>query len=98
MGVACLGKCHSAYDRADLIALPDEMHKLYTPHLLDITNAAQQPLLCLEYDQGLLNGPPFSVSNDEVRWHYLDYYKLELLESLSVAPHFVIETERRYCT
>jgi len=79
-----LGGVDAVYDRAALIALPDEMRKRYTPHLLNITKAAPQLLLCLEYDQGLIGGPPFSVSSDEVHWHYRDYCELELLERMSI--------------
>ena len=71
----------AVYDRAALVALPDTMRKRYTAHLVDITNAAPQLLVTFEYDQQLMEGPPFSVSSEEVNVHYEDIYTLRLLEN-----------------
>lgn len=46
-----------------------------------ITGNAPQLLISYEYDQSALAGPPFSVSNEEVKRHYGGRYDLTLLSS-----------------
>ena len=79
-----LGPVDSVYDRAALVALPTEMRDRYTAHLTEITHGASQLLICYEYDQTLMAGPPFSISRDEVSQHYSDSYALTLLTSKDV--------------
>ena len=80
-----LGSVDAIYDRAALVALPAEIRQRYTAHLLDITNNASQLLICYDYDQTLMPGPPFSISNKEVHQHYGDSYNLNLISSENVA-------------
>ena len=50
------------YDRASLIALPPDMRKDYVRHMLDILPpTARMLLMTLEYAEGAMDGPPFSV-------------------------------------
>jgi len=79
-----LGSVDAVYDRAALVALPPDVRLHYTKHLMDITHQAPQLLISYEYDQSLMEGPPFSVTNREVRQHYEDRYQLTLLESKNV--------------
>ena len=79
-----IGKVDAIYDRAALVALPFEMRTPYTSHLTAITGNAKQLLICFEYDQNQLAGPPFSISHDEVKAHYSTSYTLSLLESAEV--------------
>ena len=74
----------AVYDRAALVALPEHMRSQYTEHLINITAAAPQLMVCYEYDQSLLPGPPFSVSREEVKQHYDTTYPLTLLERCDV--------------
>lgn len=74
-----LGPVDAVYDRAALVALPGEMRRRYTSHLAEITDRAPQLLITFEYDQALMDGPPFSISPDEVRRHYADRYRLAQL-------------------
>jgi thiopurine S-methyltransferase len=53
---------YTIYDRAALVALPIPMRQQYTQHLRHITQNAPQLLISLDYDQSLVDGPPFSVS------------------------------------
>lgn len=80
-----LGKVDAVYDRAALVALPEDMRKQYTAHLNAITNTAPQLLICFEYDQTVHAGPPFSVAANEVKQHYGRIYALTLLESIEMA-------------
>ena len=79
-----LGRVDAIYDRAALVALPEEMRKRYTAHLMAITHIAPQLLISFEYDQDLMAGPPFSVSGAEINRHYADNYHLTLAESIDV--------------
>jgi thiopurine S-methyltransferase len=51
---------------------------------MEIAAHASQLLICLEYDQSLLDGPPFSVTDEEVHRHYQDSYDLTALASVDV--------------
>ena len=55
------------------------MRKRYTAHLTEITDKAPQLLICYDYDQSLMEGPPFSVSNDEIKRHYAVKYDVTLI-------------------
>ncbi len=79
-----LGAVDAIYDRAALVALPKEMRNRYTAHLMEMTNKAPQLLICYEYDQNLMSGPPFSVSNKELIQHYGENYNLNLIVSTNV--------------
>lgn len=80
-----LGKVQASYDRAALVALPAPMRQRYTGHLRDITATAPQLLLCFDYDQRAMEGPPFAVPDDEVALHYASHYELRKLASVEVA-------------
>jgi thiopurine S-methyltransferase len=80
-----LGSVDGVYDRAALVALPESMRARYTVHLMDIAHHAPQLLITYEYDQGVMDGPPFSVTQEEVRRHYGGQYELTLLASTDVA-------------
>ncbi|MGB1582095.1 MAG: thiopurine S-methyltransferase, partial [Nevskiales bacterium] len=69
------------FDRGALIALPETTRKQYTQHLCSITHQAAQLLITLVYDQSLLPGPPFSISEQEIRSHYDHSYATRLLEA-----------------
>lgn len=69
-----LGDVAATYDRAALIAMPAEMRLKYTQHLLDITRAAPQMLITLDYPQAQMGGPPFAVDRAEVTRRYSEFY------------------------
>jgi len=71
-----LGPVDAVYDRAALVALPPDMRRQYTTHLTAITGSAPQLLISYEYDQTVIEGPPFSVSEEEVRQHYDAIYQV----------------------
>ena len=78
---AMLGNLDAVYDRAALVALPDEMRKQYSAHLMTLTNNPPQLLICFEYDQTVHAGPPFSICAGEVLQHYQAAYDINLLTS-----------------
>lgn len=79
---AFLGPVDAVYDRAALIALPDDMRTTYREQLMQVTETAPQLLISFEYDQSLVPGPPFSVSKQEVSTHYSADYQLTQLASV----------------
>ena len=81
---ADIGNVDAVYDRAALVALPEQIRNNYVPHVIKLTSLAPQLLISYEYDQRVMNGPPFSVSNDEVSDRYQADYQLILLKSISV--------------
>jgi thiopurine S-methyltransferase len=83
-----LGKVDAIYDRAALVALPPETRKHYTQHLINLTDSAPQLLLCFEYDQSLMSGPPFSIVGEEVHAHYDQSYDVQQLESTPMEGGF----------
>ena len=62
------------YDRGALIALPEPMRQQYLQHLSGfITGRTRVFLLTLEYPQNEMKGPPFSISEAEVKRLFTDY-------------------------
>lgn len=80
-----LGPVDAIFDRAALIALPEPARAAYAGHLVALSDAAPQLLVCLEYDQDLIDGPPFSVGAEEVHRHYAGAYEISALDDKAVA-------------
>lgn len=79
-----LGPVDAVYDRAALVALPPAVRKKYAEHMRAITGTAPQLLVTFEYDQRLMDGPPFSIGNEEVERHYEGHFDLKLLSSADI--------------
>lgn len=79
-----VGKIDAIYDRAALVALPEQTRKFYTAHLIDISSRAKQLVITFEYDQNQLSGPPFSIASAQMEVHYKQYYNLQRLSSVPV--------------
>jgi len=71
LDAATLAMCAGVYDRAALVALPEDMRKSYVRHVY-----AQLPahyrglLLTLDYPPGDMDGPPFPVLDAEIQSLY----------------------------
>lgn len=81
---AQLGEVEAVYDRASLVALPQEMRPDYVDHLNALCPSVPRLLITLDYDQACMGGPPFAVSNEEVQELYQDRSSLVLLEDSDV--------------
>jgi thiopurine S-methyltransferase len=79
-----LGSVDAVYDRAALVALPEGMRGQYAAQVAGITGTAPQLLITFEYDQTLMDGPPFSLSEAAVRTHYGARYAVSVLSSRDV--------------
>lgn len=73
------------FDRAALVALPEDMRIGYAGHITEVTCQAPQLLVTFEYDQTQMAGPPFSISDTEIRNHYQGNYRISPLASVDVA-------------
>jgi thiopurine S-methyltransferase len=81
----------AVYDRAALIALPADLRARYTAHMAAILPTdTKMLLLAIEYSQAEMQGPPFSVTDQEVRDSYdHDFYLTQLHQ------HNALEKDRR---
>ena len=80
-----LGRVDAIYDRAALVAFPTEMRGRYGAHVAAITHLAPQFLICFEYDQAVMNGPPFSIDRQKVHDVYGAHYQIEPITNRDVA-------------
>ncbi len=61
------GVVDAVFDRAALIALPEDMRQAYVEHLGQLMPAGSRGLLItVEYEPGMIDGPPFLVTETEV--------------------------------
>ncbi len=75
------GPVDAVYDRAALVALPTSMRTRYAAHVRGITQRAPQLMVCFQYDQTQMDGPPFSIDAVELYRLYDGHYGLTLLET-----------------
>jgi thiopurine S-methyltransferase len=90
---ADIGTCDGVYDRAALIALPPAMRPGYVNHLCGLLQRhVRGLLLTLDYDQSEMQGPPFSVSDEELSRLFADACTLQRLgrtDILRSQPRFM---------
>ncbi|MEN8174180.1 MAG: thiopurine S-methyltransferase [Pseudomonadota bacterium] len=82
----------AVYDRASLVALPPAMRPGYARRLAELVPERTPVLLVtLEYPQGEMEGPPFSVPEDEVRGLFGSRYDIDPVfefDVLAESPKF----------
>jgi thiopurine S-methyltransferase len=82
-----LGEIDGVYDRAALVALPGSMRDAYARQMAALVpGGICTLLLTMEYGEGAMEGPPFSVAAEEVRALYGDAFEVELLEEGEFEP------------
>lgn len=75
-----LGQIDLIYDRAALIALPTETRRHYATHLSYLMDLETQTLLITtQFDQTQMQGPPFSVGEQEIRNLYPSPFTIQQL-------------------
>ena len=79
LSASVVGQVDAVYDRAALVALPGETRTEYATHLAEITRCAPQLLVTFEYDQNVMEGPPFSITQDEVECCHGARFAIEVL-------------------
>lgn len=66
-----LGPVAAVFDRAALVALPEEMRARYTAHLLSFLSSGGIILqVAMSYARPDMSGPPFSIPWEELLAHY----------------------------
>ncbi|MCO7519950.1 MULTISPECIES: thiopurine S-methyltransferase [unclassified Pseudomonas] len=92
LGAEDLADCTGVYDRAALIALPAGMRERYMALLGEkLPMACRGLLVTLDYDQALIDGPPFSVADAQVRVGFAGWQvdEVEGREILDQSPKFL---------
>ena len=80
------------FDRASLIAFPEEMRKQYVDKMAALQKTGVRTLLVtLTYDQSEMSGPPFSVAEEEVMELYSESFSVQKL-----AVKDILEDELRF--
>jgi thiopurine S-methyltransferase len=83
------------YDRAAMVALPPAMRVQYVAHLRKILpKGTSYLMITMQYDQSLVQGPPFSVPEDEVRQLFAGVESIEKVEEIHFEHKGVPRTER----
>lgn len=68
------------FDRASLVALPEDMRNQYAEKMTELQKPGVRTLLVtLTYDQAEMNGPPFSVSEENVQELFSANFSIEKL-------------------
>lgn len=80
-----LGAAAAVYDRAALISWKPELRAAYVEHITSLTSPGTQTLLItMEYPQAQMNGPPFSVTADDVGRLYSRHHAIQALSKQDV--------------
>lgn len=75
------------YDRGALVALPKDMRPRYVEHTNGLLNpGATRLVITLEYDQRVVNGPPFAVSADELATYWSDLIRVGEKDDIDNCP------------
>ena len=87
----------SVYDRASLVALPEDLRRNYVKLLGNILPVkAQTLLISFEYQLGARNGPPFSIDVDAVKRLFQGSCAINMLDSQPFDLRGVAATEHAF--
>lgn len=82
---ASLATCTSWYDRAALAALPSSVRAAYVEQIRTLCQPGSVGLMItFSYPQEQMQGPPFSLPNEEVEQLFSSGFDIELLEQLEL--------------
>ncbi|MBF6616868.1 MAG: thiopurine S-methyltransferase [Candidimonas sp.] len=81
LDAATLAGCMGAYDRAALVALPQDMRQRYVDHVYaQLAPKYRGLLLTLDYEQEQMDGPPFAVGDAQVQSLYAQHTDASLID------------------
>jgi len=81
------GPFDAHYDRGALIALPADVRPAYVAHTQSLLSAdAAQMIICLEYDDSIVTGPPFSVAEQEVLAYWPNLQRVHAHNDIENGP------------
>lgn len=76
---------NAVYDRASLVALNPDQRIQYAQMLKPmLPQQARVLLITMEYSQGEMDGPPYSVSDDEVSQLFSERFTIQRLHTLDI--------------
>ena len=82
---AGLTQADAWYDRAAMIAIPPTMREAYLEQIRQLTKPnAVGLLITFAYPQEEMEGPPFSLSDNEVKELFSNGFEVELLEQIDL--------------
>ncbi len=80
------------YDRGALVALSPELRQKYARHTSALLAAdAEQLVIAVQYDQQVCDGPPFSISADEMRGYWAHLEVVAKVDDTANAPPKFLE-------
>jgi thiopurine S-methyltransferase len=80
LNATALPPLDAAYDRAALVAMPDDMQPRYAAKMTELMPAGAPILLVgLDYNQSEMKGPPFAIPEAEIRKLFEDHFAVEVL-------------------
>lgn len=79
-----LGTVDAVYDRAALVALPQDTRTAYADHMLHLGPTAPHLLIAYDYDQAQTEGPPFCVPEKEIHRLYDGRRKIRRLATTGI--------------
>ncbi len=86
------GSYDALYDRGSLVALPADVRPRYADHTRRLlTDEADLFVITVEYDQSQAEGPPFSLSVDELRSYWPGLERRDRYDDLENCPPKFIE-------
>lgn len=80
------------YDRGALVALSPELRSGYARHTSSLLSAsAEQLVIGVQYNQAVCDGPPYSISADEMRAYWPDLELVAKVDDTENAPPKFLE-------
>ena len=75
------------YDRGAFVATPAKQRPAYAQHINALLAAdACRMLITLEYEESIANGPPFSISAEEIRRYWPDLQLVDRYDDIDNGP------------
>ncbi len=92
MKPAEIGRVDLVYDRAALVALPEDLRQLYRQKIDEFMRIGSKCLLItLEFQPYLGATPPFSITPEEVQSYYSDRYIIDHIEKQEQPEHRMVQ-------
>ena len=80
------------YDRGALVALDADLRPRYARHTDSLlTDDAEQLVITVRYDQSICDGPPFSISEDEMQDYWPKLRPIAMVDDTGNAPPKFLE-------
>ena len=80
-------RCDAHYDRGALVALTADLRPGYAAQVRSLlTDDAEQLVITLGYDQSVANGPPFSISEEEILGYWPGLERVDHYDDTPNAP------------